>query len=187
MGGATTSPTPKTLEQIKAGLNQLDLEKWAQMSKLPSPIFGFNLSLKSEPTSPNNLKKISYFLIYVGSAQTNKVMPGEEIVFARNVSINRLTDVLSSTKVGFFYQRDSTNFFATMAAYDKSGNFISQSTGTLKFRPGWVTRGFMFLGVWAFIIGLCVLLKQTLLIGKQLKEAHAKLQPQTSTKSTEGD
>jgi hypothetical protein len=55
--------TPKTQEEIQEKLSQLDPQKWQVLTKLPSPIFSYNLDLVSDLTSPNGAKKSSYFLV----------------------------------------------------------------------------------------------------------------------------
>jgi hypothetical protein len=179
-GGSNSLPaeelltSPKSMEAIKEGLTQIEVDKWAYMAKLPSPVFRFRLSINSLMESLSNLKSFSHFKVQ-SRGEIWEVRPGEQYVLAENVAIAEVPNVLSNTSIDFHYDAIIAQMPIVHAAYSAEGKFISQATGEFKIKPTLTTLFLIFLGAWAFVVGLCLLLKQTLTASVEIKDAYKKL------------
>jgi hypothetical protein len=164
--------TPKTRDEIRKNLSNLDPQKWEVLTKLPSPIFRFNLNLVSGKDSPNNAKKASHFVVTVAGAGTQKVMPGQEIPLGQNLEVEDISQTLASSKIDLVYGNGMyMNFF------DRNGSFISQATGILNVRPTFLTRCSVFISIWVLLLGLIALFKRTLLASKEFEDIQHHFKP----------
>jgi hypothetical protein len=173
--------TPRTRDEIRKNISNLDPQKWEVLTKLPSPIFRFNLDLVSGEDSPNKAKKASHFIVTVPGAGTQKVMPGQEIRLGQDLQVDHISETLASAKIELVYGNGMyMNFF------DKNGNFISQATGTLNVQPTFFTRCSVLASIWVLLLALLTLLKKTLLASKDFEEIqnHFKLRKTKSTQSS---
>lgn len=150
--------TGKNLEEIELGLNKIETDRLEGLTNLPSTVFRFNVSLISYPDSPNKAKKASYFLVTDSSGVVQKVFPGESLTFIKNVKIGDLPSILSASDIKLVYENGMYQNF-----YDTEGNLVSQATGELVVKPTPLVQLLIILGVWAFIIALLALIKQTIL------------------------
>ena len=160
--------TSRTKEQIQENLRELDPQQWQVLTKLPSPIFRYNLSLINYLAVPKNSKIESFFLVTLASDDTQRVMPGQEIALRHNLQIEDISSTLASTNVDLVYGAGDFGMYWNL--YDKKGKFISQATGTIVIKPTFWTRVSIFVGVWIFLLGLVALLKKTLLVSKDFEE-----------------
>jgi hypothetical protein len=171
-GSERLSLTPKKREEIQASLSALDPQKWQILTKLPSPIFTYSLDLISDKTSPNNAKKVSRFLVTVANRDSEELTPGGTLRLGDDLQINEISEVLASAKLDLAYDMGMyMNFFS------KTGEFVSQATGTIIIKPTFFTRLSMFLGVWVLVLALIKLFKETILASndfKQIKDHYSR-------------
>jgi hypothetical protein len=158
--------TEKNLDEIRSSLNNIETQQWQIVTNLPSTILRFNATLYSSLSSPNNAKKISYFLITDSDGVEYKILPGENRQLINNISISNLPEGFSKLKIKMIYENRLYQVFL-----DKNGQLVSQATGKLVLRPTGITQLWIFFVSWAFIAVLFSLLKQTALLSKDFKEA----------------
>ena len=161
--------TSKTSEQLQKSLGRVDFAQWQSLTNLPTSIFRFNAYLVSATSSPNNSKKVSYFLVTQGSIQT-RIAPGGAMELVHDFDLSNLPKLLAGTEIKLGYENGMyMNFF------DKNGNFVSQSTGQVQIRTTFFTKILIFFGVWAFVVGALTLAKQTLVSGKDWYDTFSQL------------
>lgn len=155
----------KNLAEVKAGLSKIQIDQLEFITSITSTVFRFDVWIVSYPDSPDNAKKVSYFEVVDSEGVVNKIAPGKSLKIIRSSKMDDLADIISATDIKLVYENGLyQNFF------DEDGNLVSQATGELVVAPAPLTQLFVFLGVWAFIVGLLFLVKQTLLSSKDLKE-----------------
>lgn len=160
--------TPKKLRDIESSLNNLDPKKWEILTKLPSPIFRFDLHLFSDSLSPNMTKKISSFLLTTARGDTATVLPGHSIILGRDLQLDDISKTLASTKLDMSYRIGIMAQY--MAAYDKGGKFVSNATGTIFVLPTIFTGVVVFSAVILLVLSTIAVLKRTLLLSKDFRE-----------------
>jgi len=121
--------------------------------------------LYSHLGSPNNSKKISYYLVTDFHGIAHKVLPGEKIMLARNSKIGDLPTTLSRVGIDLIYENGLYQNF-----YDKDEEFVSQATGSLLIKPTALLQVMLFFGAWVFVIAALLLVKQTVMSSSDLKE-----------------
>ena len=156
--------TPKKLEEIQSSLNSLDPEKWEILTKLPAPIFRFNLYLLSYKKSVLSDKKFTYFHIIGASGKTNNLAPGQSSELGKGLQIGEISQSLASTKIDIIYTIPGSY----TSHFDANGRFISQATGEIIIKPTWFAICSVAVGVWIVLLALLKLIKETLLLPKEL-------------------
>jgi hypothetical protein len=150
--------TPKKLDEIRKNLSNLDPQKWEILTKLPSPIFRFDLDLISDETSPNNSKKASYLLLKAPGGDVQKLKAGQKVSFARDLQVEDISRTLTRSRIDLVYQHGMyMNFFT------EKGKLISQATGAIVIRPTLPTQASVLVSIWVLLLGLIALVKKTLL------------------------
>lgn len=155
----------KNLDEIVAGLNQIETEQWEFLTNLPASIFRFDVILNSYPNSLNNAKKASYYLVTDQNGVVHKVLPGENITLAHGFKIADLTAALSKVHIKLVYDNGMYQNF-----YDPQGQLVSQATGALSIKPTIFLQLLIILGVWAFVVAFLLLVKQTILSSQDVRE-----------------
>ncbi len=155
--------TPKKLNEIKVALGTLDPQKWAVLTKLPSPIFRYNLALLSDRTA-----NWESYQVTVGNDYPIKdVKPGDEIVLGDRLQVEDISQTLASTKISLIYTMGTGT---VMSTYDSNGKFVSHTTGMIVIHPTFMTEVFVFAGTWTILLGFLKLMKETMLFPKDLDE-----------------
>ena len=160
--------TPKKQEEIKANLSELDPQRWQVLTKLPSPIFRYNMKLISDLESPNVPKKISHFLVTRSDGNNQKLMPGQKIILGNSLQIEDISRTLSTTKIDLVYRAGVMGMY--MNFYDKDGKLVSQATGKIDINPTFFTVLTVFVGIWVILLGFVTLLKNTFLVSKEFEQ-----------------
>jgi hypothetical protein len=167
-GAEELTVTKKNLEEIERGLDNLEFQRWESLTNLSSSLFRFNVNLYSDLKSPNNAKKASYYLITLLDGREQKVLPGHSFELSSGSKFEDLSENLSKIKIKLVYDMGMmSNTF-----YDEKGQFVSQSTGKIAIGMTSLTKLWIFLGVWAFWVGLIALVKQTLLSSVDFRDIY---------------
>ena len=157
--------TDKNVEEIKAALSAAEFEKWDTMTKLPSAFFTFDLLIYSSPIAPNNGKKDTKFQATTLGGKDIQIFPGQTVRIGEGFKFQNLDEMLSRMQLTLI----STGTPIYQVFYDKNGNFVPQSTGTLIIRPSSFSQILINAASLALIVALFSLLKTLVLSGKDVK------------------
>lgn len=164
-GSEQLSVTEKNLEEIKSGLSRFEINRWEFLTNLPVEVFRFDIFLHSFPTSPNNAKGASYYLVTKPNGEVTKVLPGEKFQLARGAEVENLPNILAQTNIKLVYEHGLYQNF-----YDVDGFLVSQATGELIIKPTVLIQLLIIFGAWIFVVAFLTLLKQTILSSRDLQE-----------------
>lgn len=155
----------KNINEIKQSLNNLEIDQWEFLTNLPKSIFRFDITLDNSTSSPNNGKSGSYYLVNQVSGSQLKIFTGQKDTIIQSVRLENLPEELSKTKIELLNDGGIYHKF-----YDKEGNFISQSTGSLIIKPTIFLQFLIIFASLVFVTTTLVLLKQIIMSARDVNE-----------------